>query len=130
MSPQCNFKIRWRTQTPGFFRPFDNANRGAVKAFFEARIVPFLRTVESIKIKVIHTIPRNYVKFNQCVGGALYGAAMAQCAQQSASEGGFAAPEFAYEVNHQSGAQDLGKRSAERERGGLVWQNQLRMMGR
>ena len=132
MGNQGNFNIRWWTQTTGFFGPLDNADRLTVKVFFQARIVPLLRGVEPIKIKVIHTIPRNYVKFNQGVGGALHRAGVAERAQQAARERGLAHAEVAAEVNHQAGPQDAYECRAQCERGDLVWkvdgQIELRMM--
>ena len=100
--------------------------------FFQARIVPFLWTIEPIKIKVIHTIPRNYVKFNQCVGRALHRAAMPERAQQAARERGLAHAEIAAQVNDQARTKDACERRAQGERRGLIWkidlQIELRMM--
>ena len=83
--------------------------------FLQACIVPLLRAVEPIKIKVIHTIPRNYVKFNQCVGRAFHGPAVAERTQQAAGEGGLARTEVTREVNHEAGPEHACQRRTERE---------------
>ena len=133
MSNQFNFDVRGGTQTTGLLGPLDNADRLPVEVFFQARIVPFLRAIESIKIKVIDTIPRNYVKFNQCIGRTLHRAGVAERTQQAARECGLAHAEVATEMNHQTRTQNARERCAQCECGSLVWkinqQIELRMMG-
>src|SRR5258706_13352152 len=46
-------QVRWGQLASGFFRPFDEAYGFAVEIFAQARIDPFVRACESIKIKVI-----------------------------------------------------------------------------
>ncbi len=70
-----------------------------VEVFVQPCFTPFFRVIESIKIKVIQNIRRNYINFNKSVGRALYRAFMAQGLQQSAGEGGFAGAQVAVQVN-------------------------------
>lgn len=128
MGNQFNRDIWGGAQATGFLRPLDDADRLTIKVFFQARIVPFLRVIEPIKIKVIHTIPRNYVKFNQRVGRALHRAGMPERAQQAARERGLAHAELATQMHHQARLQNACECRAECQSGGLVGQIELRMM--
>jgi len=113
VSLKRDLDIRRWTQPAGFFRPLDDAHCSPVKVFFQTRIVPLLRAVESIKIKVIDTIPRSYVKFNQCVGRAFYRTAVSQRVQQPTREGGLACTEFPDQMQHQPGTQNGCERSTQ-----------------
>lgn len=97
---------------------------------FQTGIVPFFWLVESIKIKVIETIPRNYVKFNQCVGRALYRPDMTERAQEAADQRGLARPEFAVEVDDKTRNQHARQRSTQRKRCRFVGQRPVHRMMR
>ena len=127
---EANFNVRRGAEIAGFFRPLHQANGSAVKVLFQAGIVPLFWMIESIKIKVIQTIPRNYVKFNQCVSRALHRAGVAKCAQQAAHQGGLPRTQLAMQMDHKSRREYVRQRGAQQQRGRFVGQLPVRLMMR
>ena len=117
-----HFKVCLWQCVAGFFGPFDKAYRCGVEVFVQARVQPFLRVVESIKIKVIQNIPRKYINFNQCIRRALDRPRVAQEMKESARERGLAGAQLADEVNAHARRQMRGERRAQRSSGVVVGQ--------
>ena len=115
-----HFKVCLWQCVAGFFGPFDKAYRCGVEVFVQTRVEPFLRVVESIKIKVIQNIPRKYINFNQCIARALDRPCMAQGAKESAGERGLAGAKLADEVDARAWRQMGGERRTQSERGVVV----------
>lgn len=127
---EANFNVRRGAETAGFFRPLHQANGSAVKVLFQAGIVPLFWMIESIKIKVIQTIPRNYVKFNQCVSRALHRAGVAKRAQEAAHQGGLPRTQLAMQVDDEPGREHVRQGGAQLQRGRFIGQRPVRLMMR
>ncbi len=115
-----------------FVRPFDQADARCApvsgKVFIEARIKILFRLVEPIEIKVIEVYSRNWMNFNQGVGGAFHRAALASGAKQAAHEGGLAGAEVAFEPDHASGRDHGCQTATEFQGGGFVGKRQRKMV--
>lgn len=114
-------------------RPFDQTDARCAslfgKVFIQTRIEIFFRLVEPIEIKVIEVYSRNWMNFNQGVGGALDRAVLAGGTQQAAHQRGLAGAEVAFEPDHAARGDGGGQLAAEIERGGFVGEWQRKMFG-
>jgi epoxyqueuosine reductase len=118
---QVNHPIGHGGETRRFFRPFGQLEAGAGKDVAKARVFPFTRVAEAVKVKVPDVKPFQLVGFHHRVGGAFDPALHAQRAQQMAHQGGFSGAQIAVQFN-KGGAQGrlLGQRLRKLLRGRLI----------
>lgn len=103
-------------------RPFDEADAIAFEILFEAGLKKLFCMGEAIKIKVIYTYSRIFIRFDQGISWALDPAGEAQAAQQAAGQGGFAGAQVASQEDRQAWWERSGQLCASRQGGLLVGQ--------
>ena len=79
---KSDVQIGLRQKTGGFVRPFANLQTGCSKYVSEARVFPFLRVFEAVKIKMpdgqMPTIPQDFIRLDHRIGRAFDAPADAQ----------------------------------------------------
>ena len=106
-------------------RPFDKADAVAFEIFVEAGLKKLFCMGETIKIKVIYTHSRIFIRFNQGIRRALDPAGEAQTAQQAAGQGGFSSAQITLQEDRQALRERGGQLCAGRQCGVFVGQVQL-----
>ncbi len=95
-------------------RPFDKTYAIAFEILFQAGLEKLFCMGEAIKIKVIYTYSRIFIRFDQGISWALYPAGEAHAAQQAAGQRGFAGAQIASQEDRQVS----GERRSQQRAGG------------
>ena len=104
--------------------PFDKAYAIAFEILVKAGLEKLFCMGEAIKIKVIYTYSRIFIRFDQGISWALDPAAEAQAAQQAAGPRGFAGAQIASQEDRQASGERRGQQAAGGQRGIFVSQVQ------
>ena len=105
-------------------RPFDKTYAIAFEILFQAGLEKLFCMGEAIKIKVIYTNSRIFIRFDQGVRRALHPAGEAQAAQQAAGQGGLAGAQVAPQEDRQAWGERRSQPCAGRQGGVFVGQVQ------
>ena len=106
-------------------RPFDKADAVAFEILVEASLKKLFCMGEAIKIKVIYTYSRIFIRFNQGIRWALDPAIEAHAAQKAAGERGFACAQITPQEDRQAWRERSGQPCAGRQCGVFVGQVKL-----
>lgn len=105
-------------------RPFDKAYAIAFEILIKAGLEKLFCMGEAIKIKVIYTYSRIFIRFDQGISWALDPAGEAHAAQQAAGQRGFAGAQIASQEDRQVSGKRRRQQSAGGQRGIFVSQVQ------
>ncbi len=105
--------------------PLDKADAVAFETLFKASLEKLFCMGEAIKIKVIYTNSRIFIRFDQGVRRALHPAGVAQPTQQAAGQRGFAGTQVAAQEHRQPRRECRRQAGTGSQRGVLVGQVQV-----
>ena len=105
--------------------PLDKADAVAFETLFKASLEKLFCMGEAIKIKVIYTNSRIFIRFDQGVCRAFDPAGEAQPAQQATGQRGFAGPQVAPQQDRQACGECRRQACAGGQRGFFVGQVQV-----
>ncbi len=112
---QLNLQIGTRNEARGFVRPFSQLQTLTGKNVAKTGVLPFARVLEAVEVEMPDLQPRQFIRFQHRIGGALDPARHAQCTQQVTHQRGLAGTQITAQFDEgiaqgRAGSQLHGKR--------------------